>query len=89
MWCLVRKDIRVDIKSYVGVFIFILLYLPLITVALADEYQCSVVWSSGTLRAASGKATLHHRCRKNSLRANREINNSWTVLTGGNIRHEF
>lgn len=42
-----EKRLEVDIKSYVGVFIFILLYLPLITVALADEYQCSVVWTSG------------------------------------------
>jgi len=46
----VSRDKRqgLDIKKYVGFIIFILLYLPLITVALADEYQCSVVWSAGT-----------------------------------------
>ena len=35
-------------KFYLGIFILTFFYLPLITVALADEYQCSVVWASGT-----------------------------------------
>jgi len=35
-------------STFIGVFIFLLLYIPLISNALADEYQCSAMWSVGT-----------------------------------------
>ncbi len=36
-----------DIKIAVGIFTLVLFYFSLITSAVADEYKCSVVWSSG------------------------------------------
>lgn len=36
-----------DIKIAVGIFTLVLFYFSLITIAVADEYKCSVIWSSG------------------------------------------
>ena len=35
-------------KISLGVFIFILFYLSFVSIALANDYQCSVTWSVGT-----------------------------------------